>query len=216
MTHHTSQRGNALFLILIAVILFAALSYAITQSNQGNASNVTRDRLDIEYSKVSSILNLGVSEYNKLRLHGCAIKDIQSLTYDTVTVPACAFYGKDGGPFPYNADTLRDYMVIGEPIPHIGSDLVDVILVANYVDSGDTEQNAVHAKLCDFFNEKNGITYTQDLNYTDFGTASYALTGVNNTPATSLMPSAFNGKNQGCIYDANFLGYQFYMVAEER
>ena len=62
-----SQSGNALFLILIAVILFAALSYAITQSNRGgNAPK--REQLEIEYARYANQLTLAQTEFMRLRL----------------------------------------------------------------------------------------------------------------------------------------------------
>jgi hypothetical protein len=70
-----TQKGNALFLILIAVVLFAALSYAITQSNR-SGGNVSSEAASIVASTVTQYPNAISAGLTRMLLRGVTLDQI--------------------------------------------------------------------------------------------------------------------------------------------
>jgi len=62
-----SQRGTALFVILIAVALFAALGYAISQSNR-DSGGVDREKLSLSVARATQYMGQVGQAINRLRL----------------------------------------------------------------------------------------------------------------------------------------------------
>jgi hypothetical protein len=67
------QSGNVLFIILIAVALFAALSYAITSSSRDGAGNTDRENLKLIKAQIDNIAVALRGSVPRLMMNGCSI-----------------------------------------------------------------------------------------------------------------------------------------------
>lgn len=105
------QNGNALFLILIAVALFAALSYAITSSGRGSG-NIDREKLQLEITAIEDYLSDINFALQKIRVVGgfqywqMNFRDNQSNPHSNagpnsacgIGTNDCSIFETDGGP----------------------------------------------------------------------------------------------------------------------
>jgi|AntRauTorcE11897_2_1112592.scaffolds.fasta_scaffold00743_10 hypothetical protein len=118
------QAGNALFLILIAVALFAALSYAVTQSGRGSA-NIDKDKANLLGAQISQYGSQMENAVTRMRLiNGCSDLELSfenaatGTTYQNATAPTeCELFNPVGGgmtyDFPDEASTDTDWIFTG-------------------------------------------------------------------------------------------------------
>lgn len=77
MKHRFFQGGNVLFLILIAVALFAALSYAVTQSSNSAGNNASAEQAEVAAGQLIQYANLIRFGVQRLQIsNGCSDTEI--------------------------------------------------------------------------------------------------------------------------------------------
>ena len=136
----TSTSGNILFLILIAVALFAALSYAATYSNRNSSSSSNTESFLIASSEIVQFGASLESAITRMRIQNkCAATDISferppfdgsDADYVNGASPAdfsCHVFHPNGGrtvavTVPQNANDGRDWAYIETRVLGIGAD----------------------------------------------------------------------------------------------
>lgn len=79
--HNNRQSGNVLFIIFIAILLLAALSFAVTSSSR-TGNNISEQQADLYAAEIINFSGKVSRAVNQLMLRGCSVEQI-SFHHDT-------------------------------------------------------------------------------------------------------------------------------------
>ncbi|PZP57490.1 MAG: hypothetical protein DI586_00195 [Micavibrio aeruginosavorus] len=222
-----AEKGNVLFLILIAVALFAALSYAVTQSSRSGGTSATSEKADLAAAQFSqygaqiamAIMRLKVS-------NGCSETQISFenpiMSHPdywggsaNTTAPSdgrCNVFGPNGGGVVYwdirkqfpNEDPVYNYLNFTPRlgIKDVGTGASELVMYFR-MDWSDQAK-----KICSSYNNKMGITgdttsgttNTNDWHFAMGNGLSYEAAPIDTlTIGDDPTPSAFAGQTTGCL-----------------
>jgi hypothetical protein len=194
------QSGNALFIILIAIALLAALTYSVTRSGRTGV-NISPEKASIAASEMLSQANAVEAGVNMLMSQGIALGSLDFGAWGApCTSGADCVYAPDGAGVPYgivpldarNAGNDAYYAASsGESITDIGTAANEVILVT-----------WLNQSVCEAINRKLGLSVPPAQN-------SCVLCGV---------IDAYPGERTACYEQFDWAAgtYAFYHVLVEQ
>ncbi len=101
-----SENGNVLFLIMIAVALFAALSYAVTSSTRTSPASVSKEQAQLIASDLMQYASLMTSGIMRMRASGFQVWELDFVkatpndgadSNTSCKSDACALFSPQGG-----------------------------------------------------------------------------------------------------------------------
>lgn len=202
------QHGSALFLILIAVALFGALSYAVSEMlRAGGGANISTEKAAIQANEILDYGRTLRESIQHLRIaEGCSDSEISFENqivagYTNGVNTDCQIFHVDGGgmswvsPAPDVNDGSEWLFVGSNIVDDVGTTAPDLVLILPNLDEN----------ICTQINEKTAITATGTdaaIDFTQF-TGSYASTQTIDFAAANPV-GCLNYVNSG----NNFFFYQ--------
>lgn len=198
----SGERGNILFLILLAVILFAALSYAVTSSMRGGGKDVNNEKNDLYAGEILNYLTNLELAVNRMVLNGVRPEHLEFQYPDLVDQGAnnncstsnCEVFDPSGGgiaPMPLpkkmfsesalgstwlktgNGDRKNSFNLVS--VKDVGTTLPDIVV----------RLWGVNENLCDLINVKMGV-YAQGSSYLNDGSGVGTSDGTSNVDWASF------------------------------
>lgn len=99
-TNRQKERGNVLFLILIAVALFAALSYVVTQSTRSGGGSTEREKNILSGAQMTQYPTALRTAIIRMVLSGVAAENIKfnaPASFGSISVNQLVFHPQGGG-----------------------------------------------------------------------------------------------------------------------
>ncbi len=245
-THNNAERGNVLFLILIAVALFAALSYAVTQSSRSGGGSTDRETSILSGASMTQYPAGLRTSVVRMILSGTDVTEIQFDAPDAILAAnegASVFHPRGGGALfqeaPANLmanNQAGTWFFNGNwDVPGIGlsdsADGNDLIAFLPGISRGvctavNEELNFVE-DITDCFNTDGAVphintTLTQanirENIQIDTGGVTFPTTDQEDLANATSACTAFIGHPAGCFFDAGTNGgeYVYYAVLLER
>lgn len=137
----SNNQGNVLFIIMIAVALFAALSYAVSNGMRGGGDLVTDKQAEIQADEILRFLKEVKDQANYLIGYmGCSESELDfthptwerlngqtSISANPNSLPECTVFGEGGiSPIKFSRGTLAESQVLSASAPKPGTFSVSV------------------------------------------------------------------------------------------
>lgn len=209
-----TQRGNVLFLILIAVALFAALSYAVTQSTRSGGGDASNEKNLVNSAWLPDYTNSVIVALTRLTMSGaftndtvCFLRPAAAAFSVPANIPCNIFHPAGGGvPYALQPDSVVDAAgaTAAGANPHVFIGRREVVGIGSTTGTAASAETMmvftwVRADVCKKINSRLGLPDPTTLD-SNSGIGAFA------TEATPLSYGATIPVSGSVTYDADAFG----------